>query len=296
MELRFPRVVAYISDAKFRITADLESVPRLQIDSANDPYWVKMGERGLGKGAMHERRAFYETHRLQRTIFEIAAKITDDLKFGDEQGRRIMFPQVASLVRRYVDERIDVIGDGQKEEIALEKYRSIIESRLISAIRPADDEGEQPLLPVLDDLAAIGSTDITPFMTTKQCIPGTRSHLSHAVVDSGWERTVARALDESPLVDSWVKNERLGFTIPYRHGPTMHQHTPDFLIRLMDGTMLVVEVKGLEREQDRSKEAGARRWIDAVNHWGRLGVWRYAKIYSPHHLASVLAVHADGDR
>lgn len=50
------------------------------------------------------------------------------------------------------------------------------------------------------------------------------------------------------------------------------------------------EVKGLEREQDRSKEGGARRWVDAVNHWGRLGRWRYAKIHSPHQLESVLAV------
>ena len=37
---------------------------------------------------------------------------------------------------------------------------------------------------------------------------------------------------------------------------------------------LLIEVKGLEREQDRSKDAGAARWIAAVNHWGRLGHWR----------------------
>jgi type III restriction enzyme len=292
LELRFPRVVGYISDAKFRITADVDAMPRLSIDPARDPYWVKMGERGLGKGAVHERGAFYDAHRLQRTTFEIAAKVTDDLKFGDENGRRIMFPQVAALVRRYLDERVDVIGDGQLEELALPHYRSLVESRLGEAIRPAEGEGEQPLLPVLDDLAPIGSTDITPFMTTKPCVPTERSHLSHAVVDSGWERTVARALDESPLVRAWAKNERLGLTIPYRHGQATHHHTPDFLIALTDGTMLVVEVKGLERELDRSKEAGARRWVDAVNHWGKLGQWRYAKIHSPHQLQSVLAVTA----
>ncbi|MGI8657202.1 MAG: hypothetical protein ACR2K4_00310 [Candidatus Limnocylindria bacterium] len=151
-------------------------------------------------------------------------------------------------------------------------------------------QGEQPLLPVLDDLAPIGSTAITPFMTTKPCAPALRSHLSHAVVDSGWERTVARAMDESPRVRAWAKNERLGFTIPYRHGGTMHVHVPDFLVELVDGGFLVIEVKGMERERDRSKEAGARRWIEAVNHWGRLGSWRYAKIRSPHDLASVLAV------
>jgi len=99
-------------------------------------------------------------------------------------------------------------------------------------------------------------------------------------------------LDESPRVRTWVKNERLGFEIPYRHGQTMHHHVPDFLVELVDASFLVVEVKGLEREQDRSKEAGARRWVDAVNHWGRLGQWRYAKIHSPHQLESVLAIDA----
>ncbi len=292
LEIRFPRVVGYISDAKFRITADVEAMPTIRIDPANDPYWVKMGQRGLGKGAIHERQAYYDAHRLQRTEFEIAAKITDDLKFGNTDGRRIMFPQVASLVRRHVDERVEVIGDGQKEEVGLPHYRQLIESRLAEAIQPADGEDEQPLLPVLDDLAPIGDTNINPFMTTKRCVPTERSHLSHAVVDSGWERTVARALDESPLVRAWVKNERLGLTIPYRHGATAHQHVPDFIVELTDGSFLLIEVKGLEREQDRSKEAGARRWIDAVNHWGRLGRWRYAKIHSPHQLESVLSVEA----
>jgi len=290
LEIRFPRVVGYISDARFRITADVESMPRMSIDPANDPYWVKVGERGLGRGAVHERHAYYEAHRLQRTEFEIAARITDDLKFGDAEGRRIMFPQVAALVRRYVEERVEVVGDGRKEEVGLPHYRGLIESRLAEAIQPAAGEGEQPLLPVLDDLAPIGDTNVTPFMTTKRCVPTQRSHLSHAVVDSGWERTVARALDESPRVRAWAKNERLGLVIPYRHGATTHQHVPDFVVELVDGSFLLVEVKGLEREQDRSKEAGARRWIDAVNHWGRLGRWRYAKIHSPHQLEAVLAV------
>lgn len=101
---------------------------------------------------------------------------------------------------------------------------------------------------------------------------------------------MARALDESPRVRAWVKNERLGFEIPYRHGAALHHHVPDFLVSLVDGSLLVVEVKGLEREQDRSKEIGAQRWIHAVNHWGELGQWRYAKIHSPHQLESVLAV------
>jgi type III restriction enzyme len=105
---------------------------------------------------------------------------------------------------------------------------------------------------------------------------------------------VARALDESPGVRAWAKNHRLGFEIPYLHSGIAHSFIPDFLVDVVapereDGVEhVVVEVKGLEREQDRSKDVGAARWIAAVNHWGRLGHWRYAKIHSPHQLKAVL--------
>jgi type III restriction enzyme len=227
-------------------------------------------------------------------MFEIAANIADDLKFGDEAGRRIMFPQVFRIVRQYVRTKIDPAPGASLEEIALGEYRRTLQSRLSAAIRPADDEGEQPLLPVLDDMAGIGTTDVTPFLTVKPCQATLRSHLSQAVCDSGWERTVARALDESPRVVAWAKNHRLGFEVPYLHSGVAHSFIPDFLVDVVapereDGVEhLVVEVKGLEREQDRSKDVGAARWIAAVNHWGRLGHWRYAKIHSPHELKAVL--------
>jgi type III restriction enzyme len=117
-----------------------------------------------------------------------------------------------------------------------------------------------------------------------------KSHLSKAVVDSSWETQVARALDESPNVRSWVKNVRLDFMIPYEHQGRRHQFVPDFLINFREPVRgadhLIVEVKGLEREADRSKDVGAHRWIAAVNHWGKLGTWRFAKIYTPHTLAN----------
>ena len=140
-------------------------------------------------------------------------------------------------------------------------------------------------------------------MAPVPCQPTVRSHLSQAVCDSGWEATVARALDESPRVRAWVKNHRLGFEIPYSFRGEPHAYTPDFLVELVgpmhgagaevrdgagSGEHLVIEVKGLEREQDRAKQVGMQCWIDAVNHWGRLGRWRFEKLYSPHDLARVL--------
>ena len=49
---------------------------------------------------------------------------------------------------------------------------------------------------------------------------------------------------------------------------------PDFLVRLADGSTLVLEIKGQEDEEDRAKHAAADRWVTAVNNWGKLGRWR----------------------
>jgi type III restriction enzyme len=107
---------------------------------------------------------------------------------------------------------------------------------------------------------------------------------------------VARALDESSRIAAWAKNVRLGFAIPYQHQGIAHEFIPDFICRLRDADglpsdeYLIFEVKGLERESYRSKDVGASRWLDAVNYWGKLGRWRYAKLHSPYELKSVLGV------
>jgi hypothetical protein len=100
-----------------------------------------------------------------------------------------------------------------------------------------------------------------------------------------------------------VRNHRLGFEIPYSFRGQAHAYTADFLVELAvpalgsspgagdrpgSGEHVVIEVKGMEREQDRAKQVGMQRWVDAVNHWGRLGHWRFEKLHSPHDLDRVL--------
>lgn len=41
--------------------------------------------------------------------------------------------------------------------------------------------------------------------------------------------------------------------------------------RLTNGLLVLLEVKGMETEQDREKFGAARRWLDAVNTWGQMG-------------------------
>lgn len=73
--------------------------------------------------------------------------------------------------------------------------------RIRTAIRPADEEGEQPLLPVLHDMAGVGSTDITPFLTIKWCVDTVRSlgqALPVAVRQAPWPHDLVSVLGDHP--------------------------------------------------------------------------------------------------
>ncbi len=64
---------------------------------------------------------------------------------------------------------------------------------------------------------------------------------------------------------------------------------PDFLVRLVDGRTLILEMKGFEPDEDKAKHEAAKRWVSAVNHWGQLGTWLFLVCYDPQTLESQLA-------
>jgi type III restriction enzyme len=52
------------------------------------------------------------------------------------------------------------------------------------------------------------------------------------------------------------------------------KYRPDFLIRLSNGVNLVLEVKGQDTQENRSKRQFLDEWVKAVNSHGGFGVWR----------------------
>ena len=119
--------------------------------------------------------------------------------------------------------------------------------------------------------------------------------LNLCVADSTWEAVGAFALDRSSPVDAWVKNDHLGFEVFYVHGGVVRKYRPDFLVRLTSGARLVLEVKGKEREQDRTKRRFLAEWTQAVTAHGGFGRWVCDVSYSPADMADILARHAGAE-
>ncbi|MGI4791319.1 MAG: DEAD/DEAH box helicase [Janthinobacterium lividum] len=84
--------------------------------------------------------------------------------------------------------------------------------------------------------------------------------------DSGDELEFAKLLDEADDVVSWLWNDQsgVGFRIQYSFEGRMPYYYPDFLVRLTDGSLYIVESKGSIRERDRAKQARAERYADIL--------------------------------
>ena len=90
---------------------------------------------------------------------------------------------------------------------------------------------------------------------------------------------------------AFVKNQALGFTIPYLHSGGAHEYVPDFIAVLDNGVHLILEPKGYDALEGVKAQA-AERWVAAVNADGRYGDWRYAVARNMNLVGAVIDEHA----
>jgi type III restriction enzyme len=84
--------------------------------------------------------------------------------------------------------------------------------------------------------------------------------------DSPDELKIATMLEEADDVAAWLWNDQtgVGFRIQYSFEGRMPYYYPDFLVRLTDGGLYIVETKGSVRNRDTAKALRARRYADIL--------------------------------
>jgi type III restriction enzyme len=68
----------------------------------------------------------------------------------------------------------------------------------------------------------------------------------------------------------------------------MRKYRADFLIRLVSGDYLILEVKGQDSEQDQVKRRFLDEWVKAVNEQGGFGPWHWEVSKNPAALPDLL--------
>lgn len=292
-EIKYPRVEGYRQAIRNRVTVDWNSVSTLTLDPRRIPPEVEVKAMlpsnqgrpsllGPGKVENVDLNPYRAGRRMQELAFQMARDLTRDYVSSPacEVPAHVLFPQLLSIVQRYLAEKVIPEPPAARIDVFLSPYYGWVIERLIGAIHPDASQGEAPEVPVIEKNRTEGSTGEVDFWTSREVREVVKSHLNYVVADTKqWEQSAAYAIDKHPSVAAFVKNAGLGFAIPYFHNGQPHDYEPDFIIRMSgkETRYLILETKGYDELADVKAQA-AKRWTDAVNADGRYGNWQYAMV------------------
>jgi type III restriction enzyme len=207
-------------------------------------------------------------------------------KDADGEPKLHLFYQIQRIVRHWIDEGyLECKGGTGSWMLQILSVASQAAERIYNAIAAAIGD-EERIRAVLDPYNPKGSTRHVGFMTSKDlyATSPTKCHINYVVCDSEWEAEFARVAEAHPRVINYVKNQGLGFEVPYKDGSVARFYVPDFIVLIDDGKgqddplRLVVEVKGYRRENVKLKsETMRQQWIRGVNNLGSIGRWAFAE-------------------
>jgi type III restriction enzyme len=233
--------------------------------------------------------------RKQRLIFEISRDIYEQVQPTWKGNKEFLLMQLVKIVGEFIDSDKLVVKskiyreDLKKRLLILLNLNKIVQ-HIFGAIR---FENTQDLVPIFDKEIPIKSTSrMITWYTSKPCEITKRSHISHAVFDSSWEASEAFEFDRNKNVTAWAKNDHLGFVIIYVYKGIIHKFYPDFLVKLSNGKMLVLEVKGEDDQQNKVKREYLNEWIQAVNSDGRFDRWCWDVSFRPSDIQDIIEKHS----
>ena len=299
--IQWPNVIRIDRTYKPQLLINWEEVKPLLLDATEFAKEVEMAPTVDSKADISnistiDIKKSIKIGRKQTKIFQTAQTVYNGMKPGWKAPEFLLIAELIRLTEQFIKSRwIRITPKFYSEN---EKIRRItIEFNMTKIIRHfwhlINFYNTEKTSLVLDNNYPICSTgDMRPWRTRKPCKLTKKSHINYCVYDSTWEDTTAYELDKSKMVDAWVKNDHLGFSVLYIYNGVVKRYYPDFIIRLKSGLHLVLEIKGQQTEQDNTKHSCMREWIEAVNEDGRFGKWAFDVATQPSNSIDILADYA----
>ncbi len=283
-EIRWPNVVRIERVLQPTLTLDWSKVQPLELNAAQTPQVAELAPLLEGKPDVNqisriELEKLAREFRTQRIIFETARNVFDQVRQSWRGNREILLAQLVRIVEQFIrSDRILIspplfYQDELRRRLIITLNMSRVVQHVCEAVR---QENTEKLVPVFDRDHPIRSTgQMRTWYTSKPCEHTHKSHINVCVYDSTWEASDAFLLDNSSAVSAWAKNDHLGFEVLYVYRGVVRKYRPDFLVRLSNGDMLILETKGQDTELDRVKQRYLDEWTQAVNAHGAFGRWRW---------------------
>lgn len=304
LRIAWPNIARFDRIWKTKLTLDVEKVPTLTLCAENtrlraDLAPVLDGKTDLTKCTEIDLEKLDQKLRLQTIVFQAAGQVFDMTKaaWKNEGTKYALLGQLIRLVDKFLksDHGIRIepplyYTDDLRRRILMMLSMNKIVQHIASYIKSTQAE---QVIPVYDTNRRIRSTaDMMTWFTTKPAVLTQKSQVSHVVCDSGWEDTEAYVLEKNEHVVSYAKNDHLGFKVLYTTSEgVIRNYFPDFLIRLDNGTTLVLETKGQKNEDVEKKQQALEEWIRVVNETGKFGRWESDISYSVKDVDGIIARH-----
>jgi type III restriction enzyme len=295
-EITWPRLLGYRYELPGeRLTATFDADSQLALTNADIPTKTEVG------GIIGEIRIDTLDDLKNRRLNEVAfllAKLTLEKYFRDDAGndKPWLFPQLLAITKRWLAECLHCKGGTFPQLLLFVHFAHEAADRLYRSI-VSSAEGAPTLKPILRPYETVGTTRYVDFHTIRPTYKtrADKCHVSHVALDSDWEAKLSQELVDMPEVVAYVKNQSLGFTIPYAVNGIERQYYPDFLVRLAGGRggdaqlNLILEVTGERKKDKEAKTATARTlWVPAVNNHGGFGRWAFLEITDPWEAGDIL--------
>ena len=292
LRIDFPKLDGYrveIPDERLFSAFDDEAA-RLHVDPSAVATWTQT--EGLVGAAAEQDLEKLRNARAQEVAYRIARTMLQRHFAGHDAAEKPwLFPQLADITRQWLKSgRVTFGGDTTVGMLLLAEGTNQAAEAVSRAIRYVEEARPEIMQPLLRRFNPEGATDDVSFPTRKAVIEARKSHVSHVVLDgpkgNTWEEHLADLLESHQRVRSFVKNDHLGFVIPYVHKGKNHEYVPDFLARLATEPRdvertLIIEVSGGRKDSETAKakaDTARLQWCPAVNNHGGWGRWGYIEI------------------
>lgn len=270
-EIEFPNLEGYrVEYNEEEIKFDFSEIENYEIDGSKIPVSTEMRtafsdeEERLQLGQVLEKR-----HQ------EIIYGTTKELiryHFSDDDGNRNFqkFNKLKEIVKYWYDNKVLLLNmqdENYKKLVYFEEPKTVVD-HINRGINPHINTSEF-IKPVFNYYNKFGSTKYVNGNTSKDVYPTEKSHVNYVVMDSDWEGVCAKTLEEIDDVISYVKNDFMGFIIPYVKNGEDKKYYTDFIakVRKRNGETanLMIEITGMNKDKEEKKWFVENRWIPAVN-------------------------------
>jgi type III restriction enzyme len=299
LEITFPRVEGYRVELP-------EEVLKAEF---NDDHVLTLNPDWVGptittnSGLIGKSEQFDVKHLKDERMSTVILNLTNRLlntKWQDTDGypKYHLFGPLKRITKQWIETCLVCQADTYPAQLMYLQLADEACNRITAAIT-STFEGTRPIKALLDPYNPVGSTSNVKFNTSRierWETSSEHSHVNWILYDSDWEAEFCRVAELHPKVRSYVKNNGLGFEVPYRFESETRKYLPDFIVLVDDGhgeedlLNLVVEIKGYRREDAKVKKLTMDTyWIPGVNNLKQYGRWAFAEFTEVHKIESDFA-------